>query len=91
MKIDIYGTKICPHCKDVVQYLAENNLDYNYKLVPEDVTPFELAEVVSRVVRTVPVIVVDGKEHTLTELKETVSKTFTTLDVLSENLSDLEL
>ncbi len=89
MKIDIYGTKICSHCKDVVQYLGENNLRYTYKLVPEDVTPFELAEIVERVVRTVPVIVVDGKEQTLSELKEKVSR-WKPFPIL-EGLDDLEL
>lgn len=91
MKIDVYGTKICPHCKDVVKYLSENNLTYSYKLIPEDILPVELGALVNRVVRTVPVIVVDGKEHTLTELKETVSNKFTSFENLSEHLEDMEL
>ncbi len=90
MKIDIYGTKVCPHCKDVVQFLGENNLQYRYKLVPEDITPVDLGKLVERVVRTVPVIIVDGKEHTMKELKEKVSR-LVTFDTLSESLEDLEL
>jgi len=91
MKIDVYGTTICPHCKDVVKYLAENNLRYNYKLVPEDISPLDLGRLVDRVVRTVPVIVVDGKENTLKELKEQVSQKFTSFEILSESLEYLEL
>ncbi len=90
MQIDIYGTKICPHCKDVLQYLGENNLPYTYKLVPEEVTPVELSEIVKRVVRTVPVIVVNNKEKTFEELREDVSK-IKTLDDLTENLFSLSL
>ncbi len=91
MKIDVYGTAICPHCKDVRQYLGENNLRYTYKLVPDDISPLELGAIVNRVVRSVPVIVVDGTEHSLKELKENVSNSFVSFDILSENLKGLEL
>jgi len=88
MKIDLYGSTICPNCHNVAEWINENGLTYNYKLVPEDISPLALADIVGRVVRSVPVIVVDGKEKTFQELKDDVSK-MATLDDL--DLSDLDL
>ncbi len=90
MHVDLYGTRECPHCHTVADWLGENNIVYSYKLIPEDITPVELSEIVKRSVRSVPVMVVAGAEKTFEELKEDVSK-MKTFDDITAGMFDLSL
>ena len=73
MKVTIYGTPVCPNCKNVLSFLKNNNTDYEYKVVGEDVSKEQLEDSVGRPVRAVPVIVVDGDELSFDSLKTKVS------------------
>jgi glutaredoxin len=73
MKITIYGTPVCPNCKNVLAFLKGNKADYEYKVVGDDVSKEQLEETVGRSVRAVPVIVVDGDELSFASLRNKVS------------------
>jgi len=73
MKITIYGTPVCPNCKNVLAFLKGNEAKYEYKVVGEDVSKEHLESVVGRPVRAVPVIVVDGDELSFDSLRTKVS------------------
>ena len=72
MKIEVYGTPTCGNCKKVVNFLTENNVEHDYKTVNSDISVEELTDVIGRVPRTVPVIVVDGSEEVFGDLKTMV-------------------
>ena len=73
MKITVYGTPVCPTCKNVLSFLQNNHTNYDYKVVGEDVSKEQLESDVGRPVRAVPVIVVDGDELSFDSLKTKVS------------------
>lgn len=60
MKIKLYGTKTCGHCKYAKNYLDGKKLEYEYVDVteggPNRDEMFSLTDV-----RSVPVILIDGK------------------------------
>ena len=72
MKITIYGTPVCPTCKNVLSFLKSSNTNYDYKVVGQDVSKEQLETDVGRPVRAVPVIVVDGDELSFDSLKTKV-------------------
>lgn len=72
MIVTVYGTPICPNCKNVISYLDSSNVSYKYETVGESVTKEQLEETVGRPVRAVPVIIVDGQEVNFEGLKSKV-------------------
>lgn len=87
MQVSIYGTKVCPNCDKVKTYLNTKEIPYSYSSVGEDITREELESVVSRPVRAVPVIVVDGQERTFEQLRELTQRQ----DYMDIPLLDLKL
>jgi glutaredoxin len=79
MEISVYGTPMCPKCKDVLNFLLEKDVDYIYNIIGVDVQPEQVNTVVGRPVRAVPVIMVDGVEMSFDNLRERLSST----DILS--------
>ena len=73
MSITIFGTPVCPNCNNVKNFLSTNGVSYDYKNVGDDIQQSELEALVERQVRSVPVIVSDGKEVSFDELKTQVS------------------
>jgi len=69
MNITIYGTPVCPTCKNVLSFLKSKRADFDYKVVGEDISKEQLEEAVGRMIRAVPVIVVDGDELSFDSLK----------------------
>jgi len=61
----VYGTDNCPKCGVVRGLLEKNGVEYQYKTVHEDITKEELEFIVSRDVRSVPVVTLNGEERTL--------------------------
>jgi len=83
MKISVYGTPMCPRCKDVLNFLLEKDVDYTYSIIGIDVEHEQVNAIVGRLVRAVPVIMVDGVELSFDSLRERLSSV--------NILSDLEL
>jgi len=73
MEISIFGTMACSKCKDVLNFLKEKNVAYDYKVIGQDVDHEYVNNVVGRMVRAVPVIMVDGEEVSFTTLKENLN------------------
>jgi len=73
MEIAIFGTASCARCKDVVNFLNEKEITYDYKVIGQDVDHEHVNKVVGRMVRAVPVIMIDGEEVSFTSLKETLN------------------
>lgn len=73
MEISIFGTAACARCKDVVSYLTEKEINFNYKVIGQDVEHQDVNQIVGRMVRAVPVIVVDGDELSFETLKEKIN------------------
>jgi len=69
MNITVYGTPVCPTCKNVLSFLKSKKAEYEYKVVGEDISKEQLEENVGRMIRAVPVIVVDGDELSFDSLK----------------------
>lgn len=67
--ITVYGKNACPACKTVIQYLTENNVDHQYLLVGQDVEKQVVDKATGRDVRSVPVIMMGGKETTFDLLR----------------------
>ena len=44
MNVTVYGTPVCPNCKNVVSFLENNNTTYNYQTVGKDVSKEQLEE-----------------------------------------------
>lgn len=79
MEISVFGTPTCSKCKDVVNFLREKDVGYEYKVIGEDVDHEYVNSTVGRMVRAVPVIMVDGDELSFDKLKEKVDS----VDVLN--------
>lgn len=75
MEISVYGTPTCARCKDVVNFLQERETSFTYIVIGKDMEPEEVNSVVGRLVRAVPVIMVDGDELSFNDLKERLSST----------------
>ena len=73
MEISVFGTPTCTRCKDVLNFLQEKDINYDYKVIGQDVDHDYVNNIVGRMVRAVPVIVVDGEELSFENLKETVN------------------
>jgi len=73
MEISIYGTPSCSACKDVINFLDNKNIEHNYNIIGRDVEFEEVNETFGRMVRSVPVIMVDGSELTVDVLKEKIN------------------
>lgn len=73
MNITIYGTPVCPTCKTVLAFLQSKDTQHDYKVVGEDISKEQLEETIGRVVRAVPVIVVDGDELSFDSLKTKIN------------------
>ena len=69
MQVTIYGTSVCPNCDKVKTFLSNRDVPYSYNAVGKDITKEELEGIVNRSVRSVPVIVVDGREKTFAQLQ----------------------
>ena len=90
MKINVYGTEVCPNCKIVTKYLDEKDIAHTYATVGKDIAVVELCETLGHNVRSVPVILMDGKETDFNGLKARLNQ----LEVLAagvESLQGLEL
>lgn len=86
MDITVFGTRTCPNCKNVTSFLESKSINYQYKVIGEDVEHMFVNALVGRVVRSVPVVVVNDNEVTFDELQTLVASSEVT-DVLP----DLEL
>jgi glutaredoxin len=73
MEISVFGTETCARCKDVVNFLQDKDVTYDYKIIGEDVDREHVNKVVGRMVRAVPVILVDGEEVSFAALKEAIN------------------
>ncbi len=73
MSITVFGTPVCPNCKNVTSFLDSAGADYSYKTIGQDVNNEEVNALVGRVVRSVPVIVADGSEVSFDDLRRQVS------------------
>jgi glutaredoxin len=86
MDITVFGTPICPNCKNVTSFLDSAGVRYQYKTIGEDVEKADVDALVGRAVRSVPVIVSNGLEVTFDDLRRQVSAT-----EMSSALAALEL
>jgi len=86
MKVNVYGTAVCPNCKTVTKYLEEKGIDYTYETVGEDLTIYQLTEIVGHPVRSVPVIMMDDKETDFGGLKTRLNQ----LEILSAGVEALQ-
>ena len=73
MDITVFGTPICPNCKNVTSFLDSAGIGYKYKTIGEDVDKSDVDAIVGRPVRSVPVIVHNGSEVSFNELRTKVS------------------
>jgi glutaredoxin len=73
MDITVFGTPVCPNCKNVTSFLDEAGVGYKYKTIGEDVNKSDVDALVGRPVRSVPVIVSNGSEVTFDDLRRQVS------------------
>ena len=69
MRINVYGTKVCPNCKTVTNYLEGKGVEFWYNTIGVDVSVEQLTESLGRIPRTVPIIMLDGKETDFNGLK----------------------
>lgn len=83
MDIRVFGTPVCPQCKNVTMFLKTHGVDHQYMTIGQDVQKEDVESVVGRNIRAVPVIVKDGTEITFGALQDAVLATST--------LADLEL
>jgi len=86
LKINVYGTEVCPNCKVVTNYLDAKDIDHTYETVGKDIDIAELCETLGHNVRSVPVILMDGKETDFNGLKTRLNQ----LEVLSAGLDSLQ-
>ena len=86
MKINVYGTQVCPNCKIVTNYLDEKDVDHTYGTVGVDIEIMDLCEVVGHNVRSVPVILMNDKEVTFDELKTRLNQN----EILSAGINAIE-
>ncbi len=90
MQINVYGTKVCPNCKVVVNYLEDKEIEYTYELIGDDVTVEEMNRILGRLPRTVPIILMNDNEVTFDALKKRLNQN----EILAagvESLQGLEL
>jgi len=85
MRINVYGTKVCPNCKTVTNYLDEKAVEYRYDTIGTSVSVEQLTEHLGRIPRTVPIIMMDGKETDFNGLKTRLNQ----LEVLSAGVDSL--
>jgi len=74
MTIIVYGTPTCPNCDEIKKFLSEYDIPFAYQEVGKDIVREELELVVSRPVRSVPVITLMGEEISADGLKEKILK-----------------
>lgn len=75
MDITVFGTPVCPNCKNVTSFLDDAGVRYKYKTIGQDVDRSEVDAVVGRPVRSVPVILSGGAEVSFEDLRRKVSAT----------------
>jgi glutaredoxin len=73
MDITVFGTPVCPNCKNVTSFLDSAGVGYRYKTIGRDVDKSDVDAIVGRSVRSVPVIVSNGTEITFEDLRRQVS------------------
>jgi len=61
MKAIIIGTTTCPYCVSAKRLAEEQNIDYDYKIIGQNISMEEAIELVGKPFRTVPQILVDEK------------------------------
>jgi len=86
MDITVFGTPICPNCKNVTSFLDSAGVGYKYKTIGEDVDKSDVDALVGRSVRSVPVIVSNGSEVSFEDLRRQVS-----VSEMTSTLAALEL
>jgi len=74
MKIDIFGTKVCGNCRKLEAMLTDKGIPYNYLTIGTNISIEEITDIIDRTPRTVPIIVVNGEEKTLNELKVIITQ-----------------
>jgi len=79
MEISVYGTPTCPRCKDVLNFLLEKDVNYTYSVIGIEVEHEQDNTIVGRHVRAVPVIMEDGAELSVDNIRKRLSST----DILS--------
>ena len=60
MNITIYSTTTCPYCKQLKDYLAEQNIAFTEKLIDQDDSAREEMVAISNGFQGVPFIVIAG-------------------------------
>lgn len=73
MDITVFGTPVCPNCKNVTSFLDSAGVGYSYKTIGKDVDKTDVDALVGRPVRSVPVIVSNGSEVSFEDLRRQVS------------------
>lgn len=73
MEINVYGSPACARCKDVLNFLLGKDIGHTYKVIGEDIDHEQVNTAVGRMVRAVPVIMVDGNELSFDVLKEKIN------------------
>lgn len=86
MDITVFGTPVCPNCKNVTSFLDSAGVGYRYKTIGRDVDKADVDALVGRPVRSVPVIVSNGSEVTFDDLRRQVASF-----EVSDTLAALEL
>jgi len=61
MKVLIYSKEDCPYCVKAKLFLQSNNINYEEKVVGQDLTSEEYREIVGSTHKTVPGIFFDEK------------------------------
>lgn len=83
MDIRVFGTPVCPQCKNVTKFLDSHGVDHQYMTIGQDVMKEDVETQVGRSVRAVPVIMKDGSEISFPALQSAV--------LASSALADMEL
>ena len=86
MRINVYGTKVCPNCKPVTNYLEDKGVEYWYNTIGVEVSVEQLTESLGRIPRTVPIILLDGKETDFDGLKTRLNQ----LEILAAGVDSLQ-
>jgi len=86
MRINVYGTKVCPNCKSVTNYLEDKGVEYWYNTIGVEVSVEQLTESLGRIPRTVPIILLDGKETDFDGLKTRLNQ----LEILAAGVDSLQ-
>lgn len=63
MKYIILGTKDCPQCKNAKSFAVARKLDFEYLIIPDDISEIEAVKKVGKTFSSVPQIIADHGEE----------------------------